>query len=105
MPSGLTSFDLGPGLRLGQQLAQLGEEVCRSCALALEAFDALQPLHDGLHLVHASTVAREPSPMVNGSFGDVCQTAARSGAVRSTPSSSRSSSRTSSARSPARSDA
>ena len=43
--------------------------------------------------------------MGNGSFGDVCQTAARSGGVRSSPRSSRSSSRTSSIRSSARSAA
>src|SRR6266496_6318485 len=44
-----------PGLALAQQLADLGEQLLRARALALEGLDPLQPVHDGARLDRKST--------------------------------------------------
>src|SRR5439155_11350191 len=48
---------LEPGLALAQQLADLGEQLLRARALALERFDPLQPVHDCARCIHLPNVA------------------------------------------------
>jgi len=60
----LVALPLGlePCLPLAQKLADLGEQLLRSGALALEGLDPLQPVHNRACFVHGSNLAAESRP-------------------------------------------
>src|SRR6266536_1585138 len=59
---GSLSFCLEPGLALAKQLADLGEQLLRARAFALEGLDPLEPVYDCPRLVHQPKVAVECRP-------------------------------------------
>jgi hypothetical protein len=58
-PIGRSRLDLHPRLRLGDELAQLGEHHVGRRACAIERLDPLQPLEHRPRLVHRPTVAAQ----------------------------------------------
>jgi hypothetical protein len=56
---GAFAFRLEPCLSLPQQLPDLGEQLLRSRALALEGLDPFEPVHHRACFVHALNVATE----------------------------------------------
>src|ERR671937_257609 len=91
---GAVALGLEPGLAFAKELAHLGEQLLRACALPLQGLDALEPVHHRTCLVHGPNVAGNHRRDRANSATSYDATAVRNAAGRArTPSSAVSASR------------